>query len=174
MTTQKQIVMIDRRVTLKWLGGAMVVGQLAACGDQAKGITWPEAAAIKANGYGTDIDFQNMSVPWPLTMTQTELQTTNELVDLILPGEDGLPAPSKLGVPAFINEWVSAPYEDQDADRKLIVPGLAWLDDESKKRNGVPFASADSSGIFLMITGTSFKFANFAARQRLSPAIISY
>ena len=52
MTTQKPIVMIDRRVTLKWLGGAMVAGQLAACGDQAKGITWPEAAAIKAAGYG--------------------------------------------------------------------------------------------------------------------------
>lgn len=157
MTTQKPIVMIDRRVTLKWLGGAMVVGQLAACGDQAKGITWPEAAAIKANGYGTDIDFQNINVPWPLTMTQAELQTTNELVDLILPGEDGLPAPSKLGVPAFINEWVSAPYEDQDKDRKLIIPGLAWLDDESKKRNGVSFASADSSAQKKILDDIAFK-----------------
>ncbi|MEQ1785208.1 MAG: gluconate 2-dehydrogenase subunit 3 family protein [Hyphomonadaceae bacterium] len=153
----KPIVMIDRRVTLKWLGGAMVVGQLAACGDQAKGITWPEAVAIKANGYGTDIDFQNMVVPWPLTMTQAELQTTNDLVDLILPGEDGLPAPSKLGVPAFINEWVSAPYEDQDADRKLIIPGLAWLDDESKKRNGVPFANADSSAQKKILDDIAFK-----------------
>jgi hypothetical protein len=157
MTTQKPIVMIDRRVTLKWLGGAMVVGQLAACGDQAKGITWPEAVAIKASGYGTDIDFQSISVPWPLTMTQAELETTNDLVDLILPGEDSLPAPSKLGVPAFINEWISAPYEDQDKDRKLIVPGLAWLDDESKKRNGVSFAGADSSAQKKILDEIAFK-----------------
>ena len=31
------LVMIDRRVTLKWLMGAMAAGQLAACGDGAKG-----------------------------------------------------------------------------------------------------------------------------------------
>ena len=42
------LVMIDRRVTLKWLMGAMAAGQLAACGDGAKGVTWAEMEAIKA------------------------------------------------------------------------------------------------------------------------------
>jgi hypothetical protein len=43
-------IMIDRRVTLKWLMGAMAAGQLAACGDGAKGVTWAEMEAIKAKG----------------------------------------------------------------------------------------------------------------------------
>jgi hypothetical protein len=159
MTNSKtsSVVMVDRRVTLKWLAGAMAAGQLAACGDGAKGISWAEVEAIKAKGLGKDIDFANISVPWPLTMTAAELATTAELVDLILPAEGGSPAPSKLGVPAFINEWVSAPYPDQHKDRQLIVPGLAWLDDESKKRNGVPFTNADSTAQKKILDDIAFK-----------------
>src|SRR5205085_6723989 len=55
-TELPELVHVDRRITLKWLAGALAVGQLAACGDGAKGITWPEVAAIKAKGYGTDPD----------------------------------------------------------------------------------------------------------------------
>ncbi|MEQ1781160.1 MAG: gluconate 2-dehydrogenase subunit 3 family protein [Hyphomonadaceae bacterium] len=159
MTEQKisSIVMIDRRLTLKWLAGAMAAGQLAACGDGAKGISWAEVEAIKAKGLGKDIDFANISVPWPLTMTAAELAITAELADLILPGEGDIPAPSKVGVPAFINEWVSAPYPDQHADRQLIIPGLAWLDDESKQRNGVPFTNADASAQKKILDDIAFK-----------------
>jgi Gluconate 2-dehydrogenase subunit 3 len=169
------LVMIDRRVTLKWLAGAMAVGQLAACGDQAKGITWAEVEAIKAEGYGKDPDLINPSVPWPLTLTAAELVTVSELADLILPGEGDIPAPSKVGVPAFINEWVSAPYPDQDRDRKLIIPGLAWLDNESKTRNGVIFANADAGAQKLILDDIAFKAkvkegfekpAEFFARMR--------
>ena len=159
MTNQKtsSIVMIDRRVTLKWLAGAMAAGQLAACGDGAKGISWAEVEVIKGKGLGKDIDFANISVPWPLTMTAAELATTAELADLILPGEGDIPAPSKVGVPAFINEWVSAPYPDQNTDRQLIIPGLAWLDNESKVRNGVPFMNADSSAQKKILDDIAFK-----------------
>lgn len=151
------LVMIDRRVTLKWFAGAMAVGQLAACGDQAKGISWAEVEAIKAEGYGKDPDLLNPSVPWPLTMTPAELVATAELADLILPGEGDIPAPSKLGIPAFINEWVSAPYPDQDRDRKLIIPGLAWLDNESKTRSGVIFANADAGAQKAILDDIAFK-----------------
>ena len=87
MTDMKTLITIDRRVTLKWLMGAMAVGQLAACGDGAKGISWPELEAIKAQGVGKDPDLLNPVVPWPLTMTAAELAITAELVDLILPAE---------------------------------------------------------------------------------------
>ena len=147
MTDMKTLITIDRRVTLKWLMGAMAVGQLAACGDGAKGISWPELEAIKAQGVGKDPDLLNPVVPWPLTMTAAELAITAELVDLILPAEGDLPAATKVGVPAFINEWVSAPYEDQHKDRVLIVNGLAWLEEESKVRNGVGFTQADTARI---------------------------
>ena len=59
----------------------------------------------------------------------TGLVAATELADLILPAEGDYPAPSKLGTPAFINEWISAPYPDQHRDRVLIVNGLAWPSD---------------------------------------------
>lgn len=159
MTNSKvaDLVMIDRRVTLKWLMGAMAAGQLAACGDQAKGVTWAEMEAIKAKGYGTDPDLSNPSVPWPLTMTQAELVAASSLADIILPAEGDYPAPSKLGVPAFINEWVSAPYPDQHKDRVLIINGLAWLDQESRTRNGAIFAGADPAAQKKILDDIAFK-----------------
>lgn len=157
MTDMKTLITIDRRVTLKWLMGAVAVGQLAACGDGAKGLSWPELEAIKATGVGKDPDLLNPVVPWPLTMTAAELAITAELVDLILPAEGDLPAATKVGVPAFINEWVSAPYEDQHKDRVLIVNGLAWLDEESKVRNGVGFTQADASAQKKILDDIAFK-----------------
>lgn len=148
---------VDRRVTLKWLMGAMAAGQLAACGDSAKGVSWAEGEAIKAKGIGGDPDLLNPVVPWPLTLTAAELETTAALVDLILPGEGSIPAPSQVGVPAFINEWVSAPYPDQNKDRQLVVPGLAWLDQESKARNGAAFARAEASAQKLILDDIAFK-----------------
>lgn len=150
-------IMIDRRVTLKWLMGAMAAGQLAACGDGAKGVTWAEMEAIKAKGYGTDPDFNNTTAPWPLTMTEAELVAASSLADVILPAEGDYPAPSKLGVPAFINEWVSAPYPDQHKDRVLIINGLAWLDQESRTRSGAIFASADPAAQKTLLDEIAFK-----------------
>jgi hypothetical protein len=43
-------------------------------------------------------------------------------------------------VPDFIDEWVSAPYPAQQADRKEILEGLGWLDRESGARFGKVFA----------------------------------
>lgn len=156
-TTAPVIIAIDRRVTLKWLMGALAVGQLAACGDGAKGLSWPELEAINAAGIGKDPNLADPVVPWPLTLTAAQLETTAELVDLILPGEGAIPAPSKVGVPAFVNEWVSAPYPDQHADRVLIVNGLAWLDEESKVRNGVPFIRAEASAQKAILDDIAFK-----------------
>jgi hypothetical protein len=39
-----------------------------------------------------------------------------------------------VGVVEFIDEWISAPYERQRQDRKVIIDGLAWLTKESKQR----------------------------------------
>ena len=37
-------------------------------------------------------------------------------------------------MPEFINEWVSAPYEQQLGDLVTLRKGLVWLDAEAKKR----------------------------------------
>ena len=41
------------------------------------------------------------------------------------------PGAGKLGVGAFIDEWISAPYPTQQADRAMVLGGLAWLDAQS-------------------------------------------
>jgi hypothetical protein len=64
------------------------------------------------------------------------------LCDVIIPADDLGPAASKVGVPEFINEWVSAPYESQMADLELVRKGLEWFDVESNKRYSRDFANA--------------------------------
>lgn len=152
-----QIVAVDRRTTLRWLMGAMAFGQLAACGDQAKGLSWPEVAAIKAKGIGTDPNLLDPVVPWPLTMTRAELLAAAALSDLILPAEGDAPAPSQVGVPAFIDEWVSAPYPAQHRDRGLILPGLAWLDRKSSAKGNTPFATASPATQKAIVDRIAFK-----------------
>jgi hypothetical protein len=50
------------------------------------------------------------------------------------------PAASEVGVVAMIDEWISAPYPNQQADRPVVVDGLAWIEVESKKRFNKGFA----------------------------------
>lgn len=133
------VALVDRRTTLRWLAAATAAGQLAACGEKFSGLAWPEPPPITARGYGKDPNLAKPSVPWPLTLTQQELATTRALVDLILPADGDAPSASQVGVEAFIDEWVSAPYPDQQTQRKLIVPGLAWLDTEAQARGKQTF-----------------------------------
>jgi hypothetical protein len=156
-TTLPPIVAVDRRTTIKWLMGTLAVGQLAACGDQAKGLSWPELAAIQAPGIGKDPNLLDPVVPWPLTMTRAELLAAAALSDIILPAEGDAPAPSAVGVPAFIDEWVSAPYPSQHRDRALIIPGLAWLDRESFVKSNTAFATASPEAQKAILDRIAFK-----------------
>lgn len=125
---------LSRRSSLKWFLAALTAGPLAACGDDLKGVDWIAPPPIDAKGYGTDPNLLEPVTPWPLTLNRTEIAAATALVDLILPADGDAPSASALGVPAFIDEWVSAPYESQRADRELIIPGLAWLDREAQSR----------------------------------------
>jgi len=151
------ILTVDRRVTLQWLLGAMAASQLGACGEKAGDTSWPEVATINAKGIGTDPNLLEPVVPWPLTLSRTELRTVAALSDIILPASEGAPAPSEVGVPAFIDEWVSAPYPDQHKDRALIIPGLAWLDEQSTKRNGAAFWQAKPEGQKAILDEIAYK-----------------
>ena len=44
-------------------------------------------------------------------------------------------------VPTVIDEWVSAPYPDQQQDRLTVLSALAWLDDEAALRFSQPFTA---------------------------------
>jgi len=118
---------IDRRTALIWVGAAG-----AAIAGGAGVVVYREAIGKKepstASGYGTDPKLNPpIKAPWPRLLSDDELQAAAVLADFILPATATAPAASALGVPDFIDEWVSAPYPDQLEDRPVIRDGLKAL-----------------------------------------------
>lgn len=148
---------VDRRTTIKWLAATMLSAN-AGCASNARFVGEEIPPAIGTDGallgvarvpggtgYGTDPDLLNPVAPWPRTMTSAQLETTSALCDLILPEDDKSPAASALGVPDFIDEWISAPYEQQQLDRQQILSGLECLEQQSRERFNEAFASVNES-----------------------------
>ncbi len=131
---------VDRRTTLTWLSSALagagvtLLPSPSFAADAQPTAAQPAAPGAPVGGYGNDPDLMNPSAPWPKTMSQQQLQISGALADLILPPTATSPAPSAVGIPDFVDEWVSAPYPDQRRDRALIMPGLLWLDTEAQRR----------------------------------------
>jgi hypothetical protein len=138
----KPLPRIDRRTALKWMLAAAATTALAPRFAQGK----PSAAAPSGKGYGTDPDLTKHYQPgelWPLTLTEAQRHTAAALSDVIIPADSESPSASAVGVVDFIDEWISAPYPDQQADRAIVLPGLAWIDEEATKRFARPFAELD-------------------------------
>ena len=148
---------IDRRTTIKWLAATMVAAN-SGCASNGRfvGEEIPPASissdallgvagAPNGIGYGTDPDLLNPVVPWPRTMTTAQLDTTSTLCDLILPEDDHSPAASTVGVADFVDEWISAPYEQQQNDRETILAGLERLEQQSRDHYSVTFASLNDT-----------------------------
>jgi gluconate 2-dehydrogenase gamma chain len=85
-------------------------------------------------GTPTDPDLLNAKATWPRLLGVAELATLTALCDMIIPADDRSPAASAVGVPAYINEYVSAPYDWAERSLVRIRGGLVWLDVESGKR----------------------------------------
>jgi len=138
---------MDRRTTIKWMfAAAATVPSLQTLGAA------PEALArdIAANqaGYGTDPALMKEwkpGGPWPLTLSDGGRAIATALADLIIPADDKSPSASSVGVVDFIDEWLSAPYPQQRADRAIVLPGLEWIEAESQKRFGKAFAAANDA-----------------------------
>lgn len=165
--------LVSRRRAIQWVMGAVAAASMPGCAREPAGSTTgatqqppPEhasqqpsnigqgqedasrlAATTKpATGYGTDpnlVAFHKPGDIWPLTLTEPQKRATTALADVIFPKDDLGPAASELGVTAMIDEWVSAPYPIQKADREIIVPGLDWIDAEAGRRFGKVFADLD-------------------------------
>jgi len=129
---------MDRRDAVRWMltaaASVVFLEQYAAGG--------PAPAAVAPAGYGTDPDLVRDFKPgdlWPLTLTAAQHRTVAALCDVIIPADGKSPSASALKVPDFIDEWISAPYPAQIADRKVILDGLGWLEAESQRRFGANF-----------------------------------
>ena len=90
-------------------------------------------------GTPSDPDLIRPKVPWPKVLTGAELATLSALCDLLIPADSKSPSASQVGVPDFINEWVSAPYDYQRGALVQLRGGLAWIGTESAQRFGKPF-----------------------------------
>lgn len=135
---------IDRRTAIQWVLAAYASLTVAPSLLRATPITH----LAPRRGYGTDPVLTKSYNPgdlWPLTLTESQRHLVAVLCDVIIPADEQSPSASAVGVPAFIDEWVSAPYDANVQDRKLILEGLAWLDDESQQRFGSTFTGASEA-----------------------------
>lgn len=94
----------------------------------------PQAPAKGPRGTPTDPDLVRPKVWWDKVLTEDELATIAALCDLIIPADERSPAASAVGVPDYINEHVSAPYDGQRRELVTVRGGLVWLDTEATKR----------------------------------------
>lgn len=129
---------VDRRTAMGWV---IAVG--AALGGTGV-VVWGNGRQQPSHrGYGTDPKLVKPDpAPWSRIMTREQLQAAAALADFILPASAGAPAASALGVPDFIDEWVSAPYPDQQKDRPIVLDGLNGLFWQAQRRFGVGFLAA--------------------------------
>jgi len=96
---------------------------------------------------GTDPNLRAKIIPWERVLTADEMKTVTILCDVIIPADDKSPAASTVGVPDFINEWVSAPYPAQLHDRKEVQEGIKWINEEAQKRFSKSFPELNEEQI---------------------------
>jgi hypothetical protein len=152
---ERYVSKIDRRTTLLWLGYGTAIAVAAGTGAFAVYEKGQHPKVPVAKGYGTDPNLQNPVVPWPRLMTKAELQTAALIADFILPADANTPSASHLGVPDFIDEWISAPYPDQLKDRATIRDGLKWVETQAQTKFGKDLfgaAAADRDALLQPLT----------------------
>ncbi len=133
---------MDRRDLLKTLGAGAALPILGTPGSPPQDPPTPQGPPWTGPaGTETDPDLLRAKASWPGILTGPELATLTALCDVIIPADEKSPAASAVGVPDYINEWASAPYDYQRSALVTIRGGLIWLDGESNRRFGKPFTS---------------------------------
>jgi hypothetical protein len=139
---------IDRRTVIAWVASAAAVigaGGVAVfhnVGKHGRHSTPGNTGRLRsytpvADGYGKDPKLTGGKITWPLVLSDEQLRIVAGLADTILPAAGKAPAPSKIGITDFINEWVSAPYPSQVADRAVLSKGIEWVRSRPQvQRNG--------------------------------------
>jgi hypothetical protein len=140
-----------RRETMQWVLSAVAASSMPAARglasqeapkEEGRNILSQEDAARvpdpkTSKGYGTDpklLKTYKRGEVWPLTFRPQQKKTATALADTIIPKDDLGPAASEVGVVEMVDEWISAPYPDQQNDRPLILQGLEWTEQEAEKR----------------------------------------
>ena len=127
--------LVSRRDAVRWIIAAGAT--ISALDFKAYGISG------LPTGIGTDPNLLKKEIPWERVLNEAEMRTVAALCDVILPADEKSPSATAVGVPDFINEWVSAPYPQQAHDREIVRDGIVWLEAESQKRFQHEFAALD-------------------------------
>lgn len=138
---------MDRRRAIQWMLTAAATVALRPGDDLNAAENAGATAPIKATGYGPDPSMVKIYQPgdvWPLTLTEPQRRAARALCDVIVPADETSPSASAVGVPDFIDEWISSPYPAQAGDRRIVLEGLKWIDDEATRRFQKIFAELTS------------------------------
>ncbi len=130
---------LTRRDALKMLGAAASSMALPMHQTPAQAAQTRTPTHTGPSGAPSDPDLLRPKLWWTKVLTQGELATLGVLCDTIIPADDKSPSASRVGAPDYINEWVSAPYDDYRAALIQVRGGLAWLDLEAASRFHRPF-----------------------------------
>lgn len=149
--------MPDRRETLSWLMRALALSAAPAVhiDTAAASVRCPPAQRRTAGdksavrGYGRDPNLLHPHTTWPLTLGAERKSAVARLADVFLPADGPSPAASAIGVPDFVDEWISAPYPQQQDDRAVVLAGLADLERES----GAPLHALDARRAQELVAG---------------------
>lgn len=132
---------VDRRTAIKWM--LMAAASVTILDRQAFSANAPTPSG---RGYGTDPVLNRDYKPgdaWPLTFTDAQRRTAAALCAAIIPEDEESPSAASVGVQDFLDEWISAPYPRQQADRQPILDGIAWINTEAQRRFSKEFADLD-------------------------------
>jgi hypothetical protein len=162
---------IDRRTALAWVG---VVGVALAGGAGVVVYGERTGGATAAKGYGTDPNLvKPEKAPWPRLMTAAQLQAAAALSDFILPASGTAPSATALGVPDFLNEWVSAPYPDQLKDKAVLLDGMEALRLRARRQHGADLMALSPPPRTALFTGlTTAQGADHAFFRRFRSLVV--
>ena len=137
---------ISRRGALKVIATGAALGAAASCVPE-DAVRSTESAHEALSGFdplppsnplaaGTaaDPDLLAPVVPWEMVLTDEEMRLVAALADLIIPADERSPSAREVGVPGYVNEFVSAPAHTEHLTR--LRGGLAWLNRTARERFG--------------------------------------
>ncbi len=131
-----------RRAALFAASSTLPYGCTIATGPDAASLwSWPRMPPVSAPGYGTDPDLIHPAVTWPNTFDAKTRTLVAVLADILIPAEGDIPGASQAGVVDVLDEWISAPYPEQHADRQLLLAGFDWLEREAQRQHDAAFAA---------------------------------
>jgi gluconate 2-dehydrogenase gamma chain len=134
---------ISRRVALKVLGAAPIIG-VGAFVEQQQQQQQTRQTHEAPNQPARDTKQPAPSQPKPKFFTQRELRTVRVLADDVIPRDERSGSASDAKVAEFMDFNLSV-EETTPETRVGWRGGLRWMDTESRRRFGVPYASATAA-----------------------------